>query len=294
MRIGISAYDIDARDLVELAAAADELGFESLWLGEHIVLPIGYRSGHPTSGSGDHELHDRPIVDPATQLVDPLVALAGCAARTRSILLATGIYLVPLRPPVVTARMAHTLQTLAGGRFLLGAGAGWLEEEFAAVGVPFERRGERLEQSIEVIRTALAGGPFRHEERLLQLCEEPVTVPVILGGNTERALRRAARLGDGWFASGTPDLDDARRCRDRLLALRDEAGRTGDFSVHVRIPAADPAVVDRYAAAGFDRVVVWADQIWPAKGDLELKRAALVDAANRLGVHHHTERPGPN
>jgi probable F420-dependent oxidoreductase len=295
VRIGISAYDLDVRDLVELAVAADELGFASLWLGEHIVLPIDYRSGHPTTGNGNDSHRARPIVDPATKLVDPLVALAGCAARTRSIVLATGVFLVPLRSPVVVARMVHTLQGLSAGRFLLGAGAGWLEEEFAAIGVPFERRGERLEENLQVIRTALAGGPFRHEGRLhrldgLQLCEEPVTVPVILGGNSERALRRAARLGDGWFASGTPDLDEVRRLRDRLFALRDEEGRTGDFSVHVRIADADPDVVARYAAEGFDRVVVWADQIWPAKGDLEQKRAALVEAADRLGVHHHTER----
>jgi probable F420-dependent oxidoreductase len=301
VRIGISAYDLDVRDLVELAAAADELGFESLWLGEHIVLPIGYRSGHPTSGTGQHNrrsnpaVHARPIVDPATKLLDPLVALAGCAARTRSILLATGVYLVPLRSPVAVARMVHTLQGLSEGRFLLGAGAGWLEEEFAAVGVPFERRGERLEENLHVIRTALAGGPFRHEGRLhqldgLQLCEAPVSVPVILGGNSERALRRAARLGDGWFSSANPDFDEARRLRDRLLALRDEAGRTGDFSIHMRIEKADPDVVARYATEGFDRIVVWADQVWPAKGDLELKRAALADAADRLGVHHHMKR----
>jgi probable F420-dependent oxidoreductase len=284
VRIGISVYDLDVRDLVELAAAADELGFESLWLGEHIVLPVGYRSAHPVTGGGDHQLHDRPIVDPATKLVDPLVALAGCAAHTRSILLATGIYLVPLRSPVVTARMVHTLHGLSGGRFLLGAGAGWLEEEFAAVGVPFERRGERLEENLEVIRTALAGGPFRRDGLLLQLCEDPVSVPVILGGNTERALQRAARLGDGWFASGTPDLGDACRWRDRVLALRDQAGRSGDFSVHVRVPGADRDVIERYAEARFDRVVIWADQIWPSKGDLESKRVALAEAAVRLGV----------
>jgi probable F420-dependent oxidoreductase len=293
-RIGISLYDIDAREIVDLAAAADELGFESLWLGEHIVLPVGYSTPHPTTGTSDHKHHkDRPVVDPATKLVDPLVALAGAAAVTRSIRLATGIYLVPLRSPVVIARMLHTLQQLSRGRFLLGAGAGWLREEFDAVGVPFERRWARMEEHLEVIAKALAGGPFEHSGNLyqlsdLQLCEEPMPVPVILGGNSEAALRRAALRGDGWFASGTPAFDDVSRWRDQLLEIRQAEGRTGPFPVYVRIPAADPDDIARYEAAGFDRLVIWADQLWPADGDLASKRAALAEAADRLGV-----RPQP-
>ncbi|MGY1739431.1 MULTISPECIES: TIGR03619 family F420-dependent LLM class oxidoreductase [unclassified Blastococcus] len=297
MHIGISAYDIAARDLVDLAAAADELGFESLWLGEHVVLPVGYSSEHPTSDTSGHHHHTGPIVDPSTKLLDPLVALAGCAAVTRSILLATGIYLVPLRSPLLVARMAHTLQELSGGRFRLGAGAGWLEEEFAAVGVPFAGRGARLEEHLDVLRAALAGGPFEHRGPLyqfqgLQLCEEPVDVPVVLGGNGERALRRAAERGDGWFASGTPAYDDACRWREQLLAYRRAAGRTDPFPTYVRIPDPDPDAVARYEAAGFTGAVVWADQVWPAQGDSATKRAALAEAARRLGVQPQS-RPQP-
>jgi probable F420-dependent oxidoreductase len=289
VRVGLSAYDIDPGELVELTAAADELGFSTVWLGEHVVLPVGYRSAHPASGSGAHDRSARPIVDPATRLVDPLVALAGCAARTRSIRLATGIYLLPLRQPVLAARMVHTLHQLSGGRFVLGVGAGWLAEEFAAVGVPFAGRGARLEENLALLRAALAGGPVHHTGPLhtvdgVQLCAEPAPVPVVLGGNTERALRRAARLGDGWFCSGTPELSDAVAHRDRLLVLLAEQGRTAPFPLHVRVPLAEPELLARYAAAGFDEVVVWADQVWPATGDLAAKRAALAGAAQRLGV----------
>jgi probable F420-dependent oxidoreductase len=289
VQIGISAYDIAAGDLVELAAAADEAGFDSLWLGEHVVLPVGYASEHPTAGSGAHHHHSGPIVDPSTRLLDPLVALAGCAVATRSITLATGIYLVPLRAPLAVARMVHTLQALSGGRFLLGAGAGWLEEEFDALGAPFAGRGARLEEALAVIRSALAGGPVEHSGEHfrisgVQLCEEQLAVPVVLGGNTERALRRAARLGDGWFTSGTPAREDTCRLRDRLVALRVELGRTGDFPVYARIAAPDPELLDGYAAEGLDRLVVWADQVWPAGEDLAGKRAALAATASRLGL----------
>jgi probable F420-dependent oxidoreductase len=289
MRIGLSAYDIEATELVELTAAADELGFTSVWLGEHVVLPVGYQSTHPATGSGEHEHLDRPIVDPATRLVDPLVALAGCATRTRSIRLATGIYLLPLRQPLLAARMVHTLRELSGGRFVLGVGAGWLAEEFAAVGVPFAGRGARLEENLAVVRAALAGGPVRHDGPLhtvdgVQLCAEPAAVPVVLGGNTERALERAARLGDGWFCSGTPEFADAVRFRDRVLALHAAADRAGSLPTYVRVPKAEPELLDRYTAAGFDEVVVWADQLWPATGDLAAKRAALAEAARHLGL----------
>ncbi len=288
-QIGLSAYDIEPGELVELAVAADELGFSSLWLGEHVVLPIGYGSAHPTTGSGDHGHRTRPIVDPATRLVDPLVALAGCASRTGSIRLATAIYLLPLRQPLLAARMVHTLHQLSEGRLVLGVGAGWLEEEFAALGVPFAGRGARLEEHLAVLRAALAGGPIEHAGPLhavagVQLCEKPVELPVVLGGNTERALRRAARLGDGWICSGTPEFDAAAHYRDRVLALHAATGRTGPFPVIVRTARAEPQLVVRYVEEGFDEVVVWADQVWPADGDLASKRAALADAALLLGV----------
>ena len=286
MRIGLSVYNIRVPELMELASVADELGFDSLWLGEHVVLPVGYTTGHPTSGSTAHQ-HDRgPIIDPNTHLLDPLVALSACAARTQSIDLATGIYLVPLRPPLVSARMIHTLHQVSSGRLKVGAGAGWLEEEFAAVGVPFDGRGRRLAESVEVMRKAWAGGPFSHHGEFfdvddVQLCVEPVHIPVIFGGNTEGALRRAASLGDGWFSSGTPSYDDACRLRDRLLELR-EGG--GDFTIYMRAPQPDADLLAAYDRAGFDRIVFWADQLWPAGGSPDEKRRALSKAADALGV----------
>lgn len=290
VQVGLSAYDMEASDLQELSRAADELGFESLWLGEHVVLPLDYGSTHPTTGTTTHAHHNaRAIIDPATLLVDPLVALAAAAAVTTTMRLATGIYILPLRHPLISARMVATLHDVSGGRFMLGVGSGWLEEEFAAVGVPFDHRRRRFEESLVILRSSWAGQPFEHHGEefqfgRVQVCPAPITVPLVLGGNTEPALRRAATVADGWFASGTPSLEDAVRLRDRLDVLRTERGRCAPFSIHVRKAQATPDDFDSYEAEGITNVLVWADQVWPRTGSLEDKRAALASAADRLGV----------
>ena len=289
MRVGLSAYDIEASELVALTQAADEAGFESLWLGEHLVLPLDYGSEHPTTGDSAHQHHTGPIIDPSTVLIDPMVALAGAAARSANIVLATGIYLLPLRHPIAVARMSLTLQDIAGGRFVLGVGSGWLAEEFNALGVPFDERGSRFDESIDVLRAMWSGEVVSHrgthfEFGPVQLCPKPVEIPLVLGGNTDRALRRVAAKADGWFSSGTPDFEDALQLRDRVVAACGDAGRDRPLPMHFRVPSATAADLDRYAREGFDHVVVWADQVWPSDGDLDAKRASLFEAADRLGV----------
>jgi probable F420-dependent oxidoreductase len=287
--VGLSVYDITAPDLVDLARAADEAGFDAIWLGEHLLLPVAYASEHPTTGAHSHQHIKGPIVSPDTELVDPLVALAAVAGATSRIRLATGIYILPLRHPIVTARAASTLQEVSRGRFLLGIGAGWLEEEFASLGVPFEERRSRLAESIDVMRAAWAGGPFEHRghhfslERI-QVSRRPVEVPLIMGGNTPKALRRAAQLGDGWFSSGTPDLDDAVRLFNELHELRAGLGAEGEYRCYFRVASGDPSLLDRYRSEGIEDVVVWADQLWPAKGSVEEKREAFATAAADLGL----------
>ncbi len=179
LRIGLSVYDISGTELVQLAAAADEAGFESLWLGEHIVLPSDYGSEHPTTGDTAHQHHTGPIVDPSTRLLDPLVALAACASVTTHLRLATGIFILPLRHPLLTARMTLTLQDVAGGRFLLGVGSGWLEEEFDALGVPFDDRAARMDETLAILRAAWSGDVISHDGPLfsfgkVQLSPAPV------------------------------------------------------------------------------------------------------------------------
>jgi probable F420-dependent oxidoreductase len=289
LHIGLSAYDISASELVRLAVAADEVGFDSLWLGEHVVLPLDYESDHPTTGDTAHQHHTGPIVDPSTTLIDPLVALAACAAATSRLRLATGIFILPLRHPLLTARMTITVQDAADGRFLLGVGSGWLREEFDALDVPFDDRAGRMDETIAILRDAWSARQFSRDGPLfsfdrVQVTAQPVDVPLILGGNTERALRRAAALGDGWFSSGTPSFEEAVRLRDRVLEHRAAGGQNTPFPIFVRIARADSAELRRYDAAGFEHVLVWADQLWPREGDLEHKRRSLRSAAEAFGI----------
>jgi probable F420-dependent oxidoreductase len=288
--VGISVYDIKAPDLLEMAKAADEAGFEGIWLGEHVFLPLDYAAEHPTSAAADNHDHIAgPIVKPTTELVDPLVALGAVAGATETLCLATGIYLLPLRHPLVTARAVHTLHEASGGRFRLGIGSGWLDEEFAVLGVPFDERFGRTRESVEIMRAAWAGGPFDYHGKYfalenVQLISEPVHVPIIMGGNSARALARAAVVGDGWYSSGTPSFDEARRLRDELHRLRAEKGLDDPFRCYFRIEANDPALAERYRTEGFDDVVIWVSQLWPATGTLEEKRAELFASAAALGL----------
>ena len=289
LQLGLSTYDISASELVQLAVAADEAGFESLWLGEHVVLPYEYASEHPTTGDTAHQHHTGPIVDPSTKLLDPLVALAACAAATTHLRLATGIYILPLRHPLLTARMTLTLQDVAGGRFLLGVGSGWLEEEFTSLGVSFADRAARMDETLTILREAWGGKVFSHDSPMfsfgeVQVSPEPVEVPLILGGNTERALRRAATSGDGWFSSGTPSFEDTVRLRDRVVEFREAAGRRGEFPIYVRTARPDHAELARYEAEGFEHVLVWSDQLWPRDRDPDGRRSAFATAAAALGV----------
>jgi probable F420-dependent oxidoreductase len=287
--VGISTYNITAAELLDIAQAADRAGFDSLWLGEHVVLPFGYGSVHPShQGDEDQQAAQpyRQIIEPSTELIDPCVALAGAATITTRIKLATGIYLLPLRHPLMTARAAATLDALSGGRFMLGVGSGWLREEFEALSVPFGERGELYEESVEVLRAAFRGGPFHHTGKRFQTGEvqvspRPVQVPLVLGGNSDRALRRAARLADAWFSSGTPSFEEAVRLRDRLEHFCVECGRTEPLPAYFRVPGGDLEVVQRYLAEGMDRLVFWQQYLSPPGTD---RHEGLRQAASALGL----------
>jgi probable F420-dependent oxidoreductase len=286
MRFGLSVYDVTAAELAELAVAAEAAGFESLWLGEHLLMPVGYTSVHPTREPEQEQA--APIVGSATKLTDPLIALAGAAARTTRLQLGTAIYLLALRHPLAVARAVLTLQDLSCGRLLFGAGVGWLADEFEALGVPFGDRARRFDESLDILRLAWAGGAFEYHGRVydfgpVQLCPSRVQVPLVLGGNTPRALRRAALRGDGWFASGNPPAAEAAGLLGELRAAQAEAGRVVPLSTYVRASPAAEADAGRYAQAGFSQLVFWAHELCPA-GSGSGRWAGLAAAASDLGV----------
>lgn len=239
-----------------LAEAADDTGIESLWAVEHVVVPSGYESTYPYSPDGKMPGGEEfPIPD-------PLIWLAYVAAASTRVKLATGVAIIPQRNPIYTAKEVATLDQLSGGRMILGVGAGWLEEEFDALGVPFGRRGERLDEYIAAIRTLWTEEKPTFDGEFVSFTEaicrpQPVngTVPIVVGGHTERAARRAGRLGDGFFPA-TPDLALLTRLIDVMRRSAEEAGRDpGTIEVSAGgIP--DAGFVERLAGLGVSRMVL--------------------------------------
>ena len=182
------------------ARRAEEVGFESLWTVEHVVVPSGYESTYPYDPSGKMPGNDDAPIP------DPLIWLSYLAGVTSTINLATGILIVPQRNPVILAKELASLDALSGGRVRLGIGVGWLEEEFDAIGVSFADRGRRTDDSIGAMRALWGEDEASYEGEFTSfsncvMSPRPAAgaIPVIVGGHTEAAARRAGRLGDGFF-----------------------------------------------------------------------------------------------
>jgi alkanesulfonate monooxygenase SsuD/methylene tetrahydromethanopterin reductase-like flavin-dependent oxidoreductase (luciferase family) len=209
---------------------------------------------------------------------------------------ATGIYIAPLRHPLHTARAALTSAKLAGtpGRFKLGVGAGWMPEEFAALGSDFSSRFARLDETVAILRQSAHGGAFAHagthyQHEPVRLTLVPQPVPVIMGGVAPRALRRAADLADGWYNPGLTDLEQCQRIVATIGELRSRAGKQGDdFTFYIRVGAGGATDPSAYEDAGFrDLVVPW-EALWSSeeRQDLSLdgKLTRIGHMAESLGL----------
>jgi probable F420-dependent oxidoreductase len=212
-----------------LVQAAEAGGITTAWTVEHVVVPSGYDSTYPYDASGKMAGGSEDF-----DLPDPLIWLAWAAAHTTTLRLGTGILIVPQRNPLITAKEVATLDHLSGGRVELGVGAGWLEEEFDALGVPFAKRGKRLDEYIDVMRAAWTEdkASFHGEFANFDECivrPRPVngSIPIVIGGHTEVAARRAGRRGDA-FMPGSATTDDIRHLTDVMKREAEAAGRDGD------------------------------------------------------------------
>jgi probable F420-dependent oxidoreductase len=248
----------------QMAVALEDLGFASFWAPDHIVLFDEHVSAYPYS-------HDGRFPFPAEQgfLETSLVLLAAASVTTR-LRIGTGVEILPLRNPVVRAKEIATLDVLSGGRFDYGIGVGWLREEFDAIGVPFEGRGRRANEMIEAMkalwtqeRSAFHGDVFHFTD--VSAWPKPVQQPhppIIVGGNSQAAFRRAARTGDGWYGLGISPLDVPGRLAELDAALARHGRSRGDGFrvVLVTGPVADAADLVAYAKAvaplGVDEVVL--------------------------------------
>lgn len=245
---------VDPAKALELAQAGEEAGFESLWTVEHTVLPGGYESAYPYSEDGKIAGGNNEI-----DLPDPVVWMAFVAAATRTIKLASGIIILPQHNPVVLAKQIGTLDHLSGGRIILGIGVGWLKEEFDALGVPFAARGRRTDEYVAAMRELWSAPAPTFEGEFVSFRQaycrpQPVarSVPIVIGGDSTYAARRAGRLGDGYFpARGAPT-----EYFDLVRKTAIEHGRDPDaieFTVSMPEDAAD---IPKLAAMGVGRVLV--------------------------------------
>src|SRR5438552_13802002 len=156
MPASLNLFGLPPAEYAPLVVRAEELGFEAIWLADHLITPLEYAATYPYDDSG------RPSYRPETPLADVWVTLGHLAALTKNIRLGTGVYILPLRNPFVTARAAMWAQSLSGGRLLFGVGTGWQREEFEVVGEQFDRRGARMDEILAIFEKLWSGGPVAH------------------------------------------------------------------------------------------------------------------------------------
>lgn len=263
----------------DLAVEADRLGFESVWLPEHLVFATDLSTAvYPGT--------DRPGIKPATPLFDAPAYLCAIAAVTKRVRLGTAVYLYALRHPFVAARAFATLDHVSGGRAIAGIGAGWYEGEWRAAGIDFATRGPRLDEAIKVSRRLWTEDAVEHHGEFFDFPEvafEPKPVqarlPIIAGGESKAALRRAATLCDGWI-SMPQNLETIGPQLDRLRAYRKDAGREDEpFEITVHAyELSGPDEVAEWEALGVDRLIV---RPWRRTGEA-LQRLGDFAAAYRL------------
>jgi probable F420-dependent oxidoreductase len=258
-----------AAPIVDLATACEQRGIESLWVPEHPVVPVDYRTRYPLSADGK-------LPRPYTELPDPFPVLAAAAAVTKRLRLGTGICLVPERDALMTALQVATVDWISNGRFLFGIGAGWLEEEMRLFTPHFEHRFAFMKEAVTAMRKVWADDGASFEGRWIRfpavVCRpKPVQKPgppVIIGGMGPNVLKRVAGWGDGWMPIGLPP-DEVAKARDEIGRLARAAGRDpAKITITVMIgappgmeaPALDMLppreILAAYRDAGADRVVV--------------------------------------
>ncbi len=254
--------------IAAVADAAERAGFSTLWAGEHVVMVDGSSSRYPYAEDG------RIAVPADADWLDPMIALTFAAASTERIRLATGVLLLPEHNPVIVAKQAASLDVVSHGRLALGIGVGWSREEFAALGIPFERRGARTDEYIDAIRTLWRDDPASFSGAFTTFGEirvhpKPVDrrIPIIVGGNSDAALRRAARRGDGWYGFNLDGLEVVEERIGRLDELCVECDRPRS-ELRIAVALVDPKPIDgqRLAALGVDELVLVVEPP-PARAD---------------------------
>ncbi len=232
MRVTYAESMCDPDQLLPLAVEAERAGFHSMTVPDSICYPEVSDSRYPYTPDGNREfLEDKPFLD-------PFCLVAAMGAITDRLRFTTFVLKLPIRQPVLVAKQASSVAVLTHGRLSLGVGLSPWPEDFVVTGTDWKTRGARMDEMIEIVRGLTAGGFFSYEGKHYQvpsikLCPTPAQpIPILVGGHAEPALRRAARLGDGWMHAGG-EAAELGRAIERLRALRREAGREREpFEIH--------------------------------------------------------------
>jgi probable F420-dependent oxidoreductase len=230
-----------------------------VWIGEHLILPVNYTSKYPYTSDGRFPA---PLDVP---FHDPMLALAYAAALTSKIKLATGIFVVPLRNPVATAKSVASLDVLSNGRVIFGIGIGWFAEEFAAAGADFKDRARRTREYIELMKALWTQENPVYESKSFSVKDvrfspKPVQKPyppIVVGGTSEFAIKRAVRYGDGWYAVAR-SMDEARKLIAQLRDQERAAKRTRPVEITLSLRHGSPltvAEVKQLAELGVERIL---------------------------------------
>lgn len=261
MKLGLIPVNIGINDpshMTGMAQLAEAAGFESVWTFEHVIVPLDYQSKYPYNSSG------KMGAAPETNLVDPLIALTAIAAVTRTIRLGTGVNILSQTNPLLFAKQTASLDFMSGGRFMLGVGIGWLQEEFIAMGTPFEKRGARFDDYVAAMRKVWSGDVVEHQSEFLNWSgfksyplPKQNPLPVIMGGNKGKILERIARFGNGWFVPGS----DPAELVNQLTQLKAECNRWERNFQEIEITCMWPGTgglesLETLAKAGVHRAVV--------------------------------------
>jgi probable F420-dependent oxidoreductase len=225
--VGIYGALANPETIMQLARHAEEAGFESIWLADHVAFPVSIKSKYPYSATGDFPTR------PSESLMEPVATMAVLVGATRRVRIGTAALIMPYRNPVLLARMLVTLDHFSGGRIVLGAGVGWLEEEFDVLDThDFKRRGKVTDEYLEIFKAICAGGEvgYRGETYAFEpILSSPGSLqrphpPILIGGLSDAALRRVVRHGNGWLAV-TAGFEMLAERLATLKRLAHEAGR---------------------------------------------------------------------
>jgi probable F420-dependent oxidoreductase len=257
MRFSYAETFCEPSYLAPLARAAEDAGYDSFIIPDSVLFPAQSRTRYPYTADGDRAfLEDKPILE-------PFALIPFLAAQTTRLRFTTFVLKLAIRPPVLVAKQAASVAVLSGDRLRLGVGISPWPEDFAAMGLPWDKRGARMDETIDIVRGLTAGGWFEYDGDVWQLDRCKITpvpaqqIPILVGGHSAPALRRAAQRGDGWIHAGG-DADDLAGMITQLHNLRSDYGRARtSFEIHaISLDAYSPDGVRRLEDAGVTDTIV--------------------------------------